>query len=203
MPTSSGPTTLPARQRTQGLPPRARSWRTRPLGSDLVVSEVTARLAGRADVLTFRDRRMPMGRGAIDLITLGPGGVTVVGALLVRGTTITVARGGGGFAEPRGLRLLAGGRDHTAAAALVERQVTAVRHALSEGAHHALGVPPVRGALCLPDADGLPPFTTVRVHEVEVDGPEGVAWLAARRGELRPEQVLRLARRLEHAFARR
>jgi hypothetical protein len=168
-----------------------------------VISTVTARLAGRSDVLTFRDRRMPMGRGTIDLLTVGPGGVTVVGALLVRGTTLTVARSGGGFAEPRGLRLLAGGRDHTAAAQLLDRQVTAVRHALAEGTHHARGVPPVRGALCLPDADGLPPFTTVRVHEVEVDGPEGVAWLAARRGDLAAEQVLRIARRVEHAFPRR
>lgn len=204
MPTSSGLSPHPAPARTRGLTPRAGAWRTRPLGRDLVIDGVRDLLAGRSDVLTFRGRCMPMGRGTIDLLTAGPGGVTVIGALPVRGTTLTVRRtGAGGFAEPRGLRLLVDGRDQTAAAQLLERQVTAVRHALAEGAHHALGVPPVRGVLCLPDADGLPPFTSVRVHEVDVDGPEGAAWVAARRGELSAEHVLRLARRLERAFPRR
>jgi len=188
--------TPPARVR--GVPRGAAAWRTRPLSRELVATRV-ARLAGRHDVLTFMRRRMPMGRGTIDLLTVGPGGITVVGALLVRGTQLTIARGAGGFAEPRGTRLLAGDRDHTAAAEVVERQVTAVRHALaSDGG----GVPPVRGALCTPDAIDLPPFASLRLHEVVVDGPEAVAYLAARSGELTPEQVLRTARRLERAFPR-
>jgi len=107
--------------------------------------------------------------------------------------------GARGFAEPRGNRLLAGDRDHTAAAEVVERQATAVRHALAADGG---GVPPVRGALCTPDAIDLPPFAWLRLHEVVVDGPEAVAYLAARSGELTPEQVLRTARRLERAFPR-
>jgi len=179
--------TPPARVR--GVPRGAAAWRTRPLSRELVATRV-ARLAGRHDVLTFMRRRMPMGRGTIDLLTVGPGGITVVGALLVRGTQLTITRGA---------RLLAGDRDHTAAAEVVERQVTAVRHALaSDGG----GVPPVRGALCTPDAIDLPPFASLRLHEVVVDGPEAVAYLAARSGELTPEQVLRTARRLERGFPR-
>jgi hypothetical protein len=191
---------LPQTARTRGVPPvGATSWRTRPLTRERLATDV-ARLAGRHDVLTFLRRCMPMGRGTIDLLTVGPGGVTVVGALLVRGTTLTIARAGGGFAEPRSTRLLAGERDHTAAADVVERQVTAVRHALAADGG---GVPPVRGALCLPDAIDLPAFASLRLHEVVIDGPQAIAYLAARTGELTPEQVLRTARRLERAFPRR
>jgi len=186
--------------RPRGIPRGVTSWRTRPFSRELVATEV-AELAGRRDVLTFLRRRMPMGRGTIDLLTVGPGGITVVNALLVRGSTLTVARGGGGFAEPRGQRLLAGDRDHTAAVDNLEREVTAVRQALASD----LGglVPAVRGALCLPEATDLPPFAFLRLHEIVIDGPEAIAYLAARSGELTHEQVLRTARRLERAFPRR
>ncbi len=180
--------------RVRGVPRGAATWRTRPLSRELIVTQV-AHLADHLDVLTFLRRRMPMGRGTIELLTVGPGGVTVVGALLVHGTTLTIARGTGGFAEPRGSRLLAGERDHTAAADTIERQMTAVLHALAADGG---GVPPVCGALAL----DLPPFACLRLHEVVINGPEGVASLAARPGRLTPEQVLRTARRLERAFPR-
>ena len=100
--------------------------------------------------------------------------------------------------RPRTELLYVGGRDQTRLVEGMPKQLQLVRTALAD----QLDVP-VRGVLCLPDADGLPPFTTVRVHEVDVDGPEGAAWVAARRGELSPEHVLRVARRLERAFPRR
>ncbi len=184
--------------RTTGHPSGAATWRRRPLSRELVAAQI-AELAGSHQVLTFLKRRMPMGRGIIDLITVSPGGVTVVGALLVRGSTLTIARSGGGFAEPRSNRLLADGRDQTFAADVVERQITAVRHALATDGG---GVPPVRGALCTQGSIDLPAFASLRLHEIVIDGVHPIAELAGRGGDLTPEHVLRIGRRLERAFPR-
>ena len=105
----------------------------------------------------------------------------------------------GGSPAPAGDRLLAGGRDHTGAVRAVERQVLAVSRALSgHGTAHAL--PPVRGALCVPEGLSLSAFTELRLHDVLVDGPQAVAFVASRPGPLAHERVLRLAARLQSAF---
>ena len=141
---------------------------------------------------------MPHGRGCIDALLIGPAGVTVVESLLLDHSP-RIARMPGGFAEPRGDRLLAGGRDHTGAIRAVEREVLAVSRALS-GHGRAHELPAVRGALCVPDGLALVAFTQLRLHDVLVDGPQTVAFLASRPGPLDHDQVTRLAARLDRAF---
>lgn len=179
------------------VPQGARRWRTRP-GSRTLLAERVAELAGAAGAIALEARLMPQGRGCIDVLLVGPAGVTVVDAVLLNHAP-RLARMPGGFAEPAGDRLLAGGRDHTGAVRAVERQVLAVSRALS-GHGHAHELPSVRGALCVPEGLSLTAFAELRVHDVLIDGPQTVAFLAARPGPLGREQVARVAARLERAF---
>jgi hypothetical protein len=166
--------------------------------SRTVLAERVAELARDAGLVALEDRLMPQGRGRIDVLLAGSAGVTVVDALLLDHAP-RIARMAGGFAEPAGDRLIAGGRDHTGAVRAVERQVQAVSRVLSaHGRAHEL--PPVRGALCVPDGLALITFTELRLHDVLIDGPQTVAFVAGRPGPLGPEQVRRLAGRLERAF---
>ena len=179
------------------VPQGARRWRTRP-GNRTLLAERVAELAGAAGAIALEARLMPQGRGCIDVLLVGPAGVTVVDAVLLNHAP-RLARMPGGFAEPAGDRLLAGSRDHTGAVRAVERQVLAVSRALSgHGRAHAL--PPVRGALCVPEGLSLSAFTELRLHDVLIDGPQTVAFVASRPGPLGHERVLRLAARLQSAF---
>ena len=197
---------IPARVGTQSRQTGARSrvpstgarrWRTRPSSRE-VLAERVAQLAERPGVVALQHRLMPHGRGIIDLLLVGPAGITVVDGLLLDRPP-RIARMGGGFAEPRGERLLAGGRDHTGAVRAVEREVAAVSRALS-GHGHAHELPAVRGALCLPDGLSLIAFAELRLHDVLIDGPQTVAFVASRPGAIAAPQVERLAERLARAF---
>ncbi len=197
LPARATPQTRPAPGRTRGLAGGARRWRTRP-GSRTLLAERVAGLAREAGAIALEARLMPQGRGCIDVLLVGAAGVTVVDAVLLNHAP-RLARMPGGFAEPAGDRLLAGGRDHTGAVRAVERQVLAVTRALSgHGRAHAL--PPVRGALCVPEGLSLSAFTELRLHDVLIDGPQTVAFVASRPGSLGHAQVLRLAARLQSAF---
>lgn len=158
-----------------------------------MIEQLQALLAIPGLVLLTRCR-MPLGRGSIDLIAVGPGGVTVVSALLLRGR-LTIAQPAFSRGGPE--RLLVAGRDHTAVVDEVERQSLAVSRALVAGARPA---PPVRSALCVPGAWGLDPFTSLSLHDVLIDGPEAVARMIRRSGSLRPATVEHCAARLLRAF---
>lgn len=197
LPARATPQAPPAPARSRGPAGGARRWRTRP-GSRAVLAARVADLAREAGAVALEDRLMPQGRGRIDVLLVGSAGVTVVDALLLDHSP-RLARMAGGFAEPAGDRLMAGGRDHTGAVRAVERQVLTVSRALS--AHgHAHELPAVRGALCVPDGLALISFTELRLHDVLIDGPQTVAFVATRPGPLGREQVRRLAGRLERAF---
>jgi len=183
--------------RSRGPSTGARRWRTRPSSRE-VLAERVALLAERPGVVALQRRLMPQGRGIIDLLLVGPAGITVVDGLLLDRPP-RIARMGGGFAEPRGERLLAGARDHTGAVRAVEREVAAVSRALS-GHGHAHELPAVRGALCLPDGLSLIAFAELRLHDVLIDGPQTVAFVASRPGTMTAPQVERLAVRLARAF---
>jgi len=183
--------------RTRRVSGGARRWRTRPASRELLAARV-AEYAREAGALVLERRLMPQGRGAIDALFVGPAGVTVVETLLLdRSPRIT--RMAGGFAEPAGDRLIAGGRDHTGAVRAVERRALAVTRALAADGR-ADRVPPVRGTLCVPEGLALVAFTELRLHDVLIDGPQTIAFLAARPGPLAPAQVRALAARLERAF---
>lgn len=192
-------TTAATARRTSppGPPAAARAWRTRPGSRERLAGRV-AQLARDAGLLTLEHRLMPQGRGSIDVLLVGPAGITVVDALLLDRPP-RVARLPGGFAEPGGDRLLVGGRDHTGAVRAVEREVLAVDRALSA---HGLGheLPAVRGALCVPEGLALVAFTELRLHDVLIDGPQTVAFLAARPGPVDGARAKRLAARLARAF---
>ena len=135
---------------------------------------------------------MPLGRGSVDLIAVGPGGVTVVNVLLLRGR-LTIVPGSPGMAW----RLLIGGRDHTSVVTELEERINAVRRELSTGARPAA---PVRGGLCVPGDWELAPFASLQLGDVTIDGPETIAQLIGRDGELTPAQVARATERLRRAF---
>ncbi len=197
LPARATPHAPPAPGRARGLAGGARRWRTRP-SSRAQLAERVCELALDAGLVALENRLMPQGRGRIDALLVGPAGITVVDALLLDHSP-RIARMAGGFAEPAGDRLIAGGRDHTGAVRAVERQVLAVSRVLSlHGRAHEL--PAVRGALCVPEGLALISFTELRLHDVLIDGPQTVAFVAARPGALGPEQVRRLAARLERAF---
>jgi hypothetical protein len=197
LPARAGSAPRPTGARSRGPVASAQRWRTRPSSRQLLAERV-ALLAERPGVVALLRRLMPQGRGIIDLLLVGPAGITVVDGLLLDRPP-RVARMDGGFAEPRGERLLAGARDHTGAVRAVEREVAAVSRALS-GHGHAHELPAVRGALCLPDGLSLIAFAELRLHDVLIDGPQTVAFTAARPGPLTPPQVERLAERLGRAF---
>lgn len=197
VPATNGAAAARARARAHGVSGGARRWRTRPASRGLLAARV-AEHAREAGALALERRLMPQGRGAIAALLVGPAGVTVVETLLLdRSPRIT--RMAGGFAEPAGDRLIAGGRDHTGAVRGVERRVLAVTRALTTGGR-ADRVPAVRGALCVPEGLALVAFTELRVHDVLIDGPQTIAFLAARPGPLAPGQVRALTARLERAF---
>jgi hypothetical protein len=185
--------------RRRAAAPRPSSWRTRPGGRDPLTRRLVRMLAEEDAVSALARRRMPLGRGTIDVLAAGPGGVTVAHVLLARASRVTIAapEAGPGLGAPRGPRLLVGDRDHTAAVRLVERQVDAVRHALAASGGGA--VPHVEGVLCLQGL-GLPPLGVVALHEVRIDDGAGAVALAARPGDLSPARVERLARVLDRAF---
>ncbi len=58
----------------------------------------------------------------------------------------------------------------------------------------------LRGALCLPRADGLPLIRRLEPRGVLVDGPKRVARLAHRAGELAADERDLIAARLAAAF---
>jgi hypothetical protein len=146
-------------------------------------------------VVLLHDRRMPRSLANIDHLAIGPGGVTVIDAKNIKGR-VRIERTGG-LLRPRVEKLRVAGRDRTKLVEGLERQVAAVRAALTEIDH---GVVPVEGVLCLVDPEGLPLFGTLRMRDVAIVGSRGAAKLTARPGALTADQVAAivdgLARRL-------
>ena len=156
------------------------------------VSADLADLAARPDVVMLLQRRMPLGRGAIDLVTVGPGGVTVVSVLLLHGR-ITVTRA----AARDPARLLVAGRDHTSVVAELEHRVNVVRRELTAGWRPA---PSVRGAICVPGEWELAPFAALELHGIVIDGAGTIARLIQRPGDAPAAAITRTAERLRLAF---
>lgn len=150
-------------------------------------SPVGARLAelvkGKGVVLLC-ERRIARGRRVDGHLAVGPGGVTVITGTALRGPV----------------------RAHAGALHIAGRD----RSALLDGLEHALGSVhvalvartdvPVHGALCLPNATGVPTFGHVMVRGVLVDGPRAVARLASRSGPLDADDVDKVAGLLAALF---
>jgi hypothetical protein len=172
--------TCPDCRATPGRTPEAATARAAP-------SSVAARLAelvkGKGVVLLC-DRRVAPGRGGDGHLAVGPGGVTVIAATALHGAVRAHAGA-----------LHIAGRDRSRLLDALERQLGALHVALV-----ARTDVPVHGALCLPNATGVPTFGHVMVRGVLVDGPRAVARLAARSGPLDADDVDKVARMLARLF---
>lgn len=176
-------------------PTTTRVWAQGASGELRTAERLTKHLDGKA-VRLLHDRRVRAhGRANIDHLAVGPGGVTVVDSKTHRGK-VRVDRVSGLFA-PRRTVLLIGGRDQTSLIDAVKRQMDHVMAALARAGYADLDV---RGALCFPQPDGLPLLGQLSVSEVVVDGPKGVARLAARPGDAPLERVDTVWRVLDEAF---
>ncbi len=176
-------------------PNSTKVWRQGGLGEVRTATRLATHLDG-AGVRLLHDRRIPgRGRANIDHLAIGPGGVTVIDSKTHHGD-VRVDHVGGLFA-PRRAVLLIKGRDQTKLIDGVERQVGDIRAALRD-----CGEPEVeiRGALCFPNADGLPLFRQLTIRDIVIDGPKPVSKLAARPGPLSLPAIERLWGELARRF---
>jgi hypothetical protein len=176
-------------------PQTTKNWKQGARGEEQTAARLAKHLDGH-DVKLLHDRRIPRhGQANIDHLTVGPGGVTVIDSK-THGGEIRVDHVGGLFTDRHSI-LLIGGRDQTSLIDGVERQLQIVRSALDHaGAEHV----ELRGALCLPDPDGLPIFTKLSIRDIAIDGPKPIAKLARRPGPLDHEEIDRIWNHLASTF---
>ncbi len=163
-------------------PSSTKVWRQGASGEVRTAARLAKHLAG-SGVRLLHDRRIPGHRRAnIDHVAVGPGGITVIDSKMHRGR-IRVERVGGLF-SPRRSALLIEGRDRTRLVDGVERQIEFVRAGLA-----CPHLPEIRGALCFANPEGLPLLRQLSVRDIVIDGPKSIARLAARPGELAPDEI--------------
>ncbi len=138
----------------------------------------------------LHDRRVPGTRANIDHIAVGPGGVYVIDAKVVRGP-VTLRRGG--LLRP-GVTLRVGGRDRTSFSAGMDHQVGAVHRRLAQGPGTA--AVPVTAAVVLVGGE-LSRFGRARtVHGVWTGRPRELVALVRRPGPLEVPDIVCVARLL-------
>lgn len=177
-------------------PQSTTAWQTGSKGEGRAGERLSKHLRDHG-VRLLHDRRIPNhGQANIDHIAVGPAGVLVIDTKNYKGKVRTERVSG--LFSPRRTVLLINGRDQSSLIVGVERQVGHVRDALSD--HPAASAVEVRGALCFPNADGLPLVSQLRVRDVVIDGPKPIAKLARRPGRLNPETVEQVWEHLARAF---
>jgi hypothetical protein len=178
-----------------GEPRSTKNWKQGADG-EMRGGQRLAELLDGSDVRLLHDRRIPgHGRANIDHIAIGPGGVTVIDTKTHKGK-IRIKRVGGLVSGRREV-LVIRGRDQTSLIDGAERQIEHVRDALRRVGDDQLDI---RGALCFPNGDGLPPFAGLKVREIIVDGTKAVAKLASRPGSLDSEGIERIRKYLCSSF---
>ncbi len=123
------------------------------VGERRVAESLAHRTAGGRAVLLC-DRRMPRGRGNIDMLAVSPTGVFVIDAKNHTGE-VRVAQPL--FGKPK---LLIKGRDWTRLLDGLDRQVAAVRDVLTAAGHAEV---PIQGVVCFTQAD-LPLLRTKKIR---------------------------------------
>jgi hypothetical protein len=137
----------------RGAPQHESAFRTGELGEKALARSLERRTADGPAIILY-DRRMPGGRGNIDLLAIAPTGVYVIDAKAIRGK-VHISRPLFGREK-----LLIAGRNRTKLIDGLDRQVAAVRGALVASGQPDL---PVLGVLCFTKAD-LPLFGSRRVR---------------------------------------
>ncbi len=155
------------------------------LGETAVAAYLEQRTA-RGPTILLHDRRMPGGYGNIDHLAIAPGGVFVIDAKNIQGK-VRVANPL--FGAPK---LMIRGRDRTKLIDGLDRQVHAVRRALTASGHPDV---PVQGVLCFISAD-LPLFGTLHMRGYSLLHRRALARRLNKEGPLQPPTIDLLARAL-------
>jgi hypothetical protein len=180
-----------------GEPQSTRAWKQGADAEIRVARQLAKHLMGR-DVVVLHDRRIPgRGRANIDHITIAAGGITVIDTKSARGRLRVEKRGG--FFSPRHKVLLINGRERTELVDGLEPQIAAVRTVIAE---LAAGEMDIRGALCLPNLDGLPRLgqLTMRSGTTAIDAPRSVSKLARCHGPMTQDFIERTGAHLARRF---
>jgi hypothetical protein len=154
------------------------------------VADSLERRTGSGPAILLHDRRMPGGHGNIDHIAVAPTGVFVIDAKNLTGDVRVAAPLFGRQ------KLLVGGRDRTKLVDGLDRQVSAVRDALTASGQSVIGV---RGVLCFTKAD-LPLLRTVKMRGHLLLYRKSLAKRLNRDGSLGPTAIEAVADALAAAF---
>jgi hypothetical protein len=166
-----------------------RHWATGAAGEELLARRLAERCPG---VAFLHDRRMPRSVANIDHIAFAPSGVYVIDAKRYRGH-IAVEKS---LSRPAKLKIA--GRDRTKLLVGLERQVAAVKAALTALADDV----PVHGCLCFVAPEGLladvglPVIRTLRINGYPLYYPARLARRLNRPGPLSPERARALRNEL-------
>jgi hypothetical protein len=149
-------------------------------GTQAVAASVQKRTAKGSAVLLY-NRRMPGGRGDIDLIGIAPRGVFVADV-----------------ENDKGKAHVVNGQDPTTFGDGLDRQVAAVRAALGRSGFNEV---PVQGVVCVAKAD-RPLIGTSRMRGHLLLYPRGLARRMNADGPLSPAMIAEVAGRLAAALPR-
>jgi Nuclease-related domain len=173
----------------RGAPRHESAFHRGELGETAVAAYLEKRTACGPAVL-LHDRRMPGGYGNIDHLAIAPNGVFVIDAKNIKGK-VRVANPLFGAAK-----LMIRGRDRTKLIDGLDRQVHAVRRALTARGHPGV---PVQGVLCFVSAD-LPLFGTLTIRGHCLLHRRALAKRLNKDGTLQSPAIDLLARALAAAF---
>lgn len=177
----------------RGAPRHEAAFKKGAAGERAVGSYLEKRLADTPVVL-MHDRRMPRGRGNIDHLAVAPTGVHVIDAKNIAGKVRVEAP----LFGPK--KLMIKGRDRTKLIDGLDRQVTAVRNALTlVSPEIGLDSIDVHGILCFISAD-LPLIGTLRMRSHRILYRRGVVKRLKAQGPLDQATIGYLAQRLAAAF---
>jgi hypothetical protein len=170
-------------------PQNESAWRQGAIGERAIASYLERRTASGPAIVLY-DRRMPDSRANIDVLAIAPTGVYVIDAKAIKGK-VRVAR-----PLLSAERLLIEGRNRTKLIDGLERQISAVRDALSAAGHPDV---PVRGALCFTKAE-LPLLGTRKIRGHRLLGRRALAKTLNSKGALTSTTIDALAQALAGAL---
>src|SRR5664279_469789 len=173
----------------RGAPQHEKAYLQGSLGEESVARSLERRTA-KGDAIVLHDRRMPASRANIDHLAIAPTGVYVIDAKDITGK-VRVSRPLLGAAK-----LLVKGRNRSRLIDGLDRQVAAVRQALSELGRSDV---PVQGVFCFTKAD-LPLLGSSAVRGHRLHHRRAVARKLNRSGPLGADAVKVLAEALAAAF---
>ena len=154
------------------------AWEIGAIGEEVLGERLNALVSSSVRVL--HDRRMPRSRANVDHLVVCPSGVFVIDAKRYKDARPSL-RVEGGFFRPRTETLTVGGRDKTALADGVQKQIDAVVDVLDVPGLDRI---PVTGMLCFVDADWPLFGGSFMVDGLHVLWPAKAADLIRKPGEL-------------------